>query len=118
MWKGSQSHQEAMQILSESDIFILPTQLETLGMVFAEASSLGIPVIGTKLDAVQEIVKHTKTGFLTEFGDIDSLYKYLNQLIENKELRVEMGKLGKEHICEILNSQKTTEQIKFLYEYR
>lgn len=113
---GSRSHQESMQILSESDIFILPTKMETLGLVFAEASALGIPVIGTKLEPVQEIVKHTETGFLTEYGDVESLCQYLNQLIEDKTLRASMGQAGKSYIHEVLNMKKTSAQIIELYE--
>lgn len=70
---GFQPHEEVFERMKESDIFILPSIGETLGMVYLEALSAGGIVVGTKNDGVDGIIVDGENGFLTEPNESEIL---------------------------------------------
>lgn len=51
-------------LLCQSDIFILPSLLEGNSKILVEAMACGIPVIGTNVEGIKQIIRHKKTGIL------------------------------------------------------
>lgn len=83
------------QVLKEADIFAFPSAYEGFGMALAEGMSVGLPAVGFKnCPAVNELIKDGKTGILCEDG-VEAFIQALKQLMENKALRVKMGKAAK-----------------------
>lgn len=83
------------QVLKEADIFAFPSAYEGFGMALAEGMSVGLPAVGFKnCPAVNELIKDGKTGILCEDGVV-AFTQALKQLMENKDLRVQMGKAAK-----------------------
>ena len=62
---GALPHEEVLAKMRESDIFILPSILETFGMVYLEAMASGCITVGTKDDGIDGIIENNKNGFLT-----------------------------------------------------
>jgi glycosyltransferase involved in cell wall biosynthesis len=104
-------------ILPNTDIYLLPTYVETFGFALLEAMAFGIPVISTNHFAIPEIVEDGVAGFLidtrrfncdqlfrgyvvkripSEFREYitENVFKYLCQLIESPELRKQLGMSG------------------------
>jgi glycosyltransferase involved in cell wall biosynthesis len=77
--------------LSCFDIFVLPTMWEGMGRVFLEAQAAGIPVIGTKVGGVPDVVRDGETGILIQPNDVKTLAETIELLITNAELRRRMG---------------------------
>jgi glycosyltransferase involved in cell wall biosynthesis len=77
--------------LSCFDIFVLPTMWEGMGRVFLEAQAAGIPVIGTKVGGVPDVVRDGETGILIQPNDAKTLAETIELLITNTELRRQMG---------------------------
>ena len=72
-----------------------PSAYEGFGMALAEGMSVGLPAVGFKnCPAVNELIKDGKTGILCEDGVV-AFTQALKQLMENKDLRVQMGKAAK-----------------------
>ncbi|MDD5699648.1 MAG: glycosyltransferase family 4 protein [Candidatus Nanoarchaeia archaeon] len=67
-----------------SDIFVLPTHQDNYGVVFLEAMSAGLPIVGTENFTVPELIEDGKNGFL-----IKSPYSWENYLDENNKLDTE-----------------------------
>jgi hypothetical protein len=64
------AHTDAWQALwRAADVFVLPTRDEAFGIVFQEAGAAGLPAIGTRMNAVPEIVRDGETGVLVAPGD-------------------------------------------------
>lgn len=88
----------------KADIYVMPTRYDTPGMSILEAMSFGLPVISTKITSIPELVKHEYNGYLIDTKDYDllsteyfehavlDLEKYLTTLIEDADLRQEMGR--------------------------
>jgi phosphatidylinositol alpha-1,6-mannosyltransferase len=92
---------EKSLVLQSSDLFIMtPTQvgesIEGFGMVFIDAAFHGIASIGTRSGGISDAIIDNKTGLLCEEGDQASITNNIDKLLSNRELRVKLGKNGKE----------------------
>ncbi len=85
-------------LLAGFDLFCLPTRQEAMGTAFVEAAASGLPVIGTDVGGVGEMLVHNQTGILVPLDDLEALRAALAKLIENPQLRVKMGQAGKDRI--------------------
>lgn len=74
-------------VYAASDIFVLPSENETLGQVYLEAMACGIPIIGTKVGGVPEIISDNYNGFLIQPNDVSVLAQKIEVLLNNQNLR-------------------------------
>jgi glycosyltransferase involved in cell wall biosynthesis len=65
-------------------------------MVLLEAAASGLPLIGANASAIPEIVHHGVNGFLHVPGSSDDLADRIVQLVEDPELRENLGQRGLE----------------------
>lgn len=92
--KGSTNN--VPQKLKDADVFAFPSAVEGFGMALAEGMSVGLPSIGYKnCPAVNELIKNGVTGILCDDG-VEPFKQALEQLMQNRDLRVAMGKAAKE----------------------
>ena len=90
---GRTSHEEAMKVLGESDIFVLPSRrVEGFPMSVIEAMFAQVPVIGSNMGGIPEGVENGVTGIVYESGNVNELKNAIIKLSEDKELRDRMGK--------------------------
>ncbi len=85
------------QLLSISDILVLPSEQESFGLVALEAMASEVPVIATRVGGVSEVVEHGSDGFLFDVGDTESMAAAAAELLEDSELRRKMGRSGRDH---------------------
>jgi len=91
-WGRIDNRQELASLLAASDIFVFPSRKEGMGIAPMEAMSCGIPVIISKIAGVTDLANiEGQTGLFVEVGNKDSLKSALLKLINNAELRTEMG---------------------------
>lgn len=79
-----------------ADLFVLPSYYEGQGIVFLEAMASGIPIVSTNISAIPETVRHGENGLLVKPGNTTELADAIIQLLEDEELRIRMGKTGRE----------------------
>lgn len=76
----------------ESSIFVLSSRYEGMAMVVAEAMACGIPVVSYSCHCgPRDIISDGIDGYLVTEGDIDGLAQKIILLIEDEELRKNMG---------------------------
>ncbi len=79
--------QEQMdEILSITDLFLLPSQYESFGLSALEAMSCGVPVISSNAGGIPEINIHGKTGYLSEVGDVEGMAKNALHILSNNTI--------------------------------
>ena len=84
-----------------SSIFTLTSAFEGFGLVLVEAESMGLPVVSYACPCgPRDIIRDGQDGFLVEPGDKETFAVRLRQLIEDEELRRQMGQAAK------INSQR------------
>jgi glycosyltransferase involved in cell wall biosynthesis len=81
-----------------ADLFVMPTKNEAFGLVYQEAAAAGLPAIGSRLNAVPEIVEDGRTGLLVEPGNVRQIASALDALIGSAELRERMGRAARRKV--------------------
>ncbi len=76
--------QEQMdEILSITDLFVLPSQYESFGLSALEAMACGVPVISTNVGGIPEINVQGVTGYLSNVGDVDDMAKHAIEILKD-----------------------------------
>ncbi len=105
------------EILSLSDIFVLPSLREGLPLTILEAMAYGKPVIATNVGGVPEVVKDRVSGILVSPKDPEALYNAMNELLSDKEKLQKMGHNGKKICNESFSSKTMVGKIEELYSF-
>tara|TARA_B100000401_G_C52580714_1_gene612451 strand:- start:70 stop:720 length:651 start_codon:yes stop_codon:yes gene_type:complete len=101
---------DVKEILLETDILCLPSYREGLPKSLLEGAAIGLPLVTTDTVGCREVVLEGVNGYLVPIKDSELLSLAIQKLIENKDLRVRMGKESlriakSEFSSEIINSQ-------------
>ncbi|AQX83630.1 glycosyltransferase family 4 protein [Elizabethkingia bruuniana] len=95
-----------MQEYLNSSIVVLPSLFEGLPMVLLEGQACGVPLVAYECKCgPKDIIVDGENGFLVEIGNVEMLADRILRLIENDDLRFEMGKKAK------LYSKRFSEEI-------
>lgn len=90
--------QDVKEILKASDIFCFPSKQEGLPVALMEAMASGLPVICSDIRGNKDLIENKKGGYLLKSYDMDEYSIKIQELIENKVLREEMGNFNLEKI--------------------
>jgi len=102
-------------VLASLDLTIVPSDSESLSNVVLESMAAGVPVVATSVGGNPELVASTR-GLLVEPKDIDALVTATAQLLNNADLRREMGGSSREFVREKFSAESVTRQYQALYE--
>jgi glycosyltransferase involved in cell wall biosynthesis len=78
--------------------FTLPSASEASPNVIIEAMAMGLPVVGTGVGGIPELIEHGRTGFLVHPGSPQQLADALVHLLKNQDLARAMGQAGRERV--------------------
>ena len=78
-----------------SDVLCLPSYREGFGIVVLEAAAMGLPAIGTRVVGLVDSIVDGKTGILVPPKDSEALYRALQSMFNDNELRKKMGQNAK-----------------------
>lgn len=113
---GFIEHHLIPEYLGSMDIFVIPSIVpETFGVAAVEAAAMEIPVVASNIGGLPEVVLNRKTGYLVEPRNVEELCKALEELIENKEKRLKMGKEGRKWIEKNYNWDENAYRMEALY---
>ena len=80
---GQLSRTEVRDAMCRSNVFVLPSRIETFGVVLIEAMSTGIPVIATRSGGPEDIV-NKDSGLLVEPNEVESLSRAMGSIMHRK----------------------------------
>jgi glycosyltransferase involved in cell wall biosynthesis len=79
------------ELLSIMDVFCLTSFKEGMPLSLIEAMAAGLPVIGTDVEGIRDLIVTDKNGFLVQLNNIKCLKDALHTLLINNSLRLRYG---------------------------
>lgn len=80
-----------LDLMATAAAVVLTSEYESFGYVLAEANSLGVPVVGTDVDGVRDVIRNGHNGFLIPPGDASAMAEHIEHLLDNPEVRISMS---------------------------
>ncbi len=114
--------EELLTTYNSADLFVLPSivdsqgNTEGLGVVLLEAMACGLPVIGSNVGGILDIIEDGVTGFLTQPKDILGLQKLIECLINYLDKRDTIAIQGYEAVKLKFNCERLSNQYLTIYE--
>ena len=89
---GNLDRNKVIQVMTASDIFVISSYREAWGLVVNEAALCGLPLItSAAVGASNDLVVNGLNGYVYPPYDSSLLYKYLANLVSDKNMRKKMG---------------------------
>lgn len=76
----------------QADVLLIPSRWEGLSVTALESAAMGLPIVGTQIGGIKEIVVDDKTGYTCPPEDVTCLAKRIRVLLENEERRAEFSR--------------------------
>lgn len=87
-------------LLSQADLFLLPSAQESFGLAAAEAMACEVPVVASRVGGLPEVIDHGVTGFLHEPNDLDGMAESAVNLLTDEALRSRVAAAARRWIAE------------------
>ena len=111
---GPVFHKDLPSVYSAADICVVPSYYESFCMVALEAMSCGIPVVGSDVGGLPDLINDGLNGFLVGKGDSEMLAQRIELLLKDESLRQKMGERAV-HSTRTFSWQRISEEMKQLY---
>ena len=102
-------------VLGEAALVVLPSYREGLPVSLLEAAACGKAIIATDVPGCREVVRHRVNGLLVPPRNAVALADAVAMLLENEELRYELGRRGREIAVKEFSAAAVTGQTLALY---
>jgi len=110
---GKQS--DMSDLLAISDVLLLPSELESFGLVALEAMACEVPVIATNVGGIPEVVRDGIDGFLHAVGDIDAMAQRCLSILADADLRRNLGRAARDRATREFCASKIVLRYEDLY---
>lgn len=85
-------------VLGSADVMCFPSTIDQAPNAVLEAAAAGLPVVAHPVAAIAEMVVDGRTGLLVPPEDDDALLAALLRLLDDRDLRLRMGRAGRAHV--------------------
>jgi len=103
--------------LQKSDVVIQTSRYESFGYVLAEAAIRGVPIVGTDVDGIRDIIKDGKTGYLVQVDDDANMVKALEWVLYDQDKREYIVQNAIKHTTDSFGIERNIKKLESLYEH-
>jgi N-acetyl-alpha-D-glucosaminyl L-malate synthase BshA len=103
------------EVLSISDLFMLPSETESFGLAALEAMACEVPVISSNAGGIPELNINGKTGFLCDVGDVDAMAEKTIYILSDEERLKQFKRNARERALEF-HIDRIVPQYESMYE--
>ena len=107
---GWQSREQIIESYKKSNVFLFPSRHEGMPNALLEAMASGLPGIATCIAGNEELVVEGETGYLIPSEDIESLQGALKKILNDQNLRQQMGIASRRRVEENYSWESTAQQ--------
>ena len=112
---GRQSRMQVAEAMRRCVVFALPSRYEGLGCVYLEAMSTERPVIACRGQGIDGVIQHRSNGWLVDPDNLQELITALSALLQNLQLRRQIGQAARRTILHSLTTTHQADQLAALY---
>ena len=112
---GEKSRTEVLEHMKTALALVLPSWMESQGVVLLEAAACGRPSVCTELPGTRNVIIDGFNGLRFPAGDAQALAKAINTMYTHPELADEYGRNGKKHVAENFSWTSVVEQTLQVY---
>ncbi|HEY9738500.1 MAG TPA: glycosyltransferase family 4 protein [Trichocoleus sp.] len=103
---------QPQQVYQASDLMVLPSEWpEPFARSLLEAMACGIPVLGSRMGGIPELLSGPFSRHLFEAGSVEELASKLQQFIHWREQEPDLGQRCRDHIAQNFNLTKTVDGV-------
>jgi len=102
-------------LLAAADVSVLPSLSEGLPNAVIEAMAAGLPVVGTKVGGIPELIDHGRTGLLIPPADVGALSESLTAVLDNPHLSKRLGEAARTRIQTEFSFERMVRETEALY---
>ncbi|MCC7451605.1 MAG: glycosyltransferase [Anaerolineae bacterium] len=115
-WTALGKRNDVPSILRALDIFVMTSNVEATSNAMLEAMASGLPVISTDVGDAKAILSESGGGIVVPVGDRAALAGALRRLIDNPDLRKQMGEANRQWALANLSPERLARQVEAMYE--
>ena len=121
VFQGAVSQEELVRYYAMADVFVLPSvttkegETEGLGVVLLEAMASRVPVIGTNVGGIPDIIKDGKTGLLALQRNPHDLAEKILRILDDEALRKELAEKGHDFVKQEFSWEVVAGKFKKIY---
>jgi len=93
-----------------ADIFVLPTLIETFGMVLVEAMAGGLPIVTTDAPGVKDVIEEDVNGLKAETANVEAIVETIKKVLTDKKLAQDLSAKALEMAEDIYDWKVVTEK--------
>ena len=103
-------------VLCKADLFLLPSSSEAFGLAALEAMASSVPVVGSIVGGLPELVADGETGYLEPIGDVGAMARRSIEILTNNELHKKMSLKARNIAVEKFNADKIVDEYRNFYQ--
>jgi glycosyltransferase involved in cell wall biosynthesis len=106
---GGLSTPDVIQRMNAARAFVIASRMDTSPNVVSEAHAIGLPVIGTRVGGIPEMIDEGEDGFLVDCDDTDTMAARIHTLLEDRDLARKLGAVGQTKVRTLNDSTRVAE---------
>jgi len=107
---------EVASLFGAADLFLLPSEKESFGLVALEAMACGVPVVGSLAGGIPEVISHGVTGFLADVGDVEAMAGFAVQLLQDEQLHQQFSRASRDRAATMFDTESKVREYEAVYE--
>jgi len=120
-WLGTLPHDEVISHYRQSDLFALGCEVARNGdrdgipNVLVESMAMGVPVVGTRVSAIPELIQNERSGLLVEPGRPDQMATAMGRLLTDQVLRDRIIVAARDQVQKNFDNKRLVESLATIY---
>ncbi|MFC7173217.1 glycosyltransferase family 4 protein [Haloplanus litoreus] len=107
--------EDALDLLPDIDVFLLPSRFEGLPLTVLEAMHLGVPIVAYDVGGVAEAVVDGETGFVVPNGEFETFVRMVDRLVGEPNRRARFGERAKDRAASYFTAERMVAEYEELY---